>query len=149
MINIKTAVKESGGSKTYVIEAYYKLRKMCALKLLDISRPIGGEGGIVEVEETQFYGAKFNVGRRLGTGRFIGGIDRHDNSKIFLVQVPNRKAINTFYQEQPYFLDCWRSYNGITNLESGYTHLTVKHRLNFVNPRDRLAILKTLNICGG
>ncbi|KII70692.1 hypothetical protein RF11_09421 [Thelohanellus kitauei] len=82
------------------IDPYYKLRygkllyfrQMCALKLLNISGPIEGEGKIVELYESQLYRSKYNVGQRLGTGLFTGGINRHDNSKIFLVQVPNRKA---------------------------------------------------------
>jgi hypothetical protein len=30
--------------------------------------------------------------------------------------------------------DCWAAYNGISSLPEGYTHLTVNHRTNFVDP---------------
>lgn len=104
---------------------------------------IGGEGRTVEIDESQFYKAKYNVGRRLGTGWFFGGIDRDDISKIFIVQVPNRKAetllpiiAQKILPGTTIVSDSWRAYNNITNIGSDFTHLTVNHRLNFVNPRD-------------
>ncbi|KII65832.1 hypothetical protein RF11_04104 [Thelohanellus kitauei] len=44
------------------------------------------------MDESQFYLSKYNVGRRLGTEWFFGGIKRGYPSKIFLFRIPNRKA---------------------------------------------------------
>ncbi|KII75140.1 hypothetical protein RF11_10433 [Thelohanellus kitauei] len=82
---------------------------MCALKLLDVSRPIERGGRIVGIDKSPFYRAKYYVGRRLGTD---GGTN--------------------------IVWDCWRAYNGIMNLESGYTHLKINHLLNCVDPMDRV-----------
>ncbi|KII60330.1 hypothetical protein RF11_12247 [Thelohanellus kitauei] len=73
-----------------------------------------------------------------------------------LFSVPNRKAETLLPILEQYvlpeitiFSDCWWVYYGITNLESGYTHFTVNHRLNFINQADRYGRTIKLKICGG
>ncbi|KII69888.1 hypothetical protein RF11_15672 [Thelohanellus kitauei] len=84
-----------------------------------------------------------NIGRRLSTGWFFVGTDRQDNSKIFIVQVPNRKAETLLPNIQSKILPgttivshLRRAYNTIMTMGNHFDHLVVNHRLNFANPRD-------------
>lgn len=107
--------------------------------LLSDQSKIGGQGEFVEIDESMLYRRKYNVGRILGSGWLFGGIQRSDKSKVFLAMVPDRTAETLLDVIQQRILpgttivsDCWRSYFHIGSF--GYTHLTVNHSVNFVDP---------------
>ena len=99
---------------------------------------IGGPGHTVEIDESAFNRRKANVGRVLQTQWVFGGIDVQ-TKEGFLVAVPQRDAATLLPILQRYVRpgttvvsDMWAAYNTINNL--GYQHLTVNHRIQFVNP---------------
>ena len=63
------------------------------------------------------------------------------SSKCFIVAVEHRDAAALMPLVWQYILpgttmmsDKWAAYNGIQNLPKGYQHLTVNHKLNFIDP---------------
>ncbi|KII69908.1 hypothetical protein RF11_15689 [Thelohanellus kitauei] len=105
----------------------------------------------IEIDESQFYWVKYNVGRLLSTDWFFEEIDRLDNRKYFLAHVSDRKAKTLLFIIQSKILpgttivsDSWRAYNTISTMSNDYDHLVVNHTLNFVNPRVQLGVQKIL-----
>ena len=101
---------------------------------------VGGPGIVVEIDESLFCRRKYNVGRLVREQWVFGGIEvGTPDKKAFLVAVPRRDAatllpIITRYVApgSTIISDCWRAYNTL-GLQ-GYTHLTVNHSINFVDP---------------
>lgn len=99
---------------------------------------IGGFGKIVEIDKTKCGKRKYNKGRILERQWIFGGIER-DTKHFFLVPVEDRtedtliKIIKENINDGTTIMsDCWRSYEGLNN--EGFTHLTVNHSINFVDP---------------
>ncbi|KII65724.1 hypothetical protein RF11_09615 [Thelohanellus kitauei] len=93
------------------------------LKQKNLIIELGEMAKFLKFHQSQLYRSKYNVGRRLGTGWFFGGIERGDPSKIFLVQIPNRKAErllpiirDKILPETTIISDSWRAYNRIVTI---------------------------------
>ena len=104
---------------------------------------IGGEGKIVEIDESKFGKRKYNVGRLVEGQWVFGGVCR-DTRECFMVPVEQRDSstLLTIIKDRilpgtTIISDCWKAYNCLQ--EEGYHHLTVNHSLNFVDP-DNSAI---------
>ncbi|XP_064107422.1 uncharacterized protein LOC135216219 [Macrobrachium nipponense] len=102
------------------------------------STPIGGPGKIVEIDEAKFGKRKYNRGRYIEGVWVFGGFER-DSKKTFMVPVPDRSRETLVAQIRKWILpgtkiisDCWAAYSQL-QLE-GYTHETVNHSKNFVDP---------------
>ena len=103
---------------------------------------IGGPGLTVEIDETQISKRKSQAGRILPNSDIwiFGGICR-ETKKIFAVQVPDR-TIATLTAEIKKFIapgtkiisDLWPAYGRIPALGMNYTHETVNHSTNFIDP---------------
>jgi transposase-like protein len=99
---------------------------------------IGGEGVIVEIDESAFGKRKYNRGRHVNTTWVFGGVER-GTDKCFLEVVPDRTRVTLFdvirRKVRPGSIiisDCWRAYVGLDN--AGYQHLTVNHTYHFRDP---------------
>lgn len=99
---------------------------------------IGGQGKIVEIDESKFGKRKYNVGRVIEGQWVFGGLCRETRT-CFMVPVEKRDSetlLNIIKERiQPgstIISDCWKAYNCLS--EHGYKHLTVNHSLNFVDP---------------
>lgn len=102
------------------------------------SEAIGGVGTIVEIDEAKIGKRKNNKGRYLQGQWVFGGIERgtrkffleavEDRSSATLVEIIKRKIKpgTTIYS------DCWKAYDCLG--QENYTHLTVNHSINFVDP---------------
>lgn len=109
---------------------------------------IGGCNDIIEIDETVITKRKYNKGRLIPAQWFVGGISRL-TKKFFIVSVPNRTELTLLSVIKAYvslnstiYTDGWRGYKNLTL--HGYTHKTVIHQQNFVNPED--ANVHTQNI---
>lgn len=102
---------------------------------------IGGIGKTVQIDETLMCRRKYNVGRVLNQVWIFGGICIEDH-QFFCLPVINRSNEILSEEIKNYILpgttiisDCWKAYDYL-NISSQYTHLTVDHSKNFVNPVD-------------
>jgi transposase-like protein len=109
--------------------------------LPDMDVQIGGEGIIVEIDETKIARRKYNRGHRVKGAWVVGGVERTPERKFFAMRVPDRsedtlqQVILKFIKPGSIiFTDCWSGYS-TTELEAkGFTHLTVNHSLHYVDP---------------
>ncbi|KAG0442160.1 hypothetical protein DMUE_0489 [Dictyocoela muelleri] len=114
------------------------------------NQKIGSLHHFVEVDETHLFRRKNHQGRVLrGQGYWvIGAIDRLTKKiKIESILRRNRMNIESFMlrnveNSSTIISDCWRGYNGLSDLN--YTHYTVNHSINFVDPENQLIHTNTI-----
>nr|XP_027228456.1 uncharacterized protein LOC113820322 [Penaeus vannamei] len=105
---------------------------------LDRQGMIGGQGKIVEIDESKFGRRKYNVGRVIDGQWVFGGICR-ETRDLFLVPVEDRTSdtLLAVIKERIapgsiIISDCWKAYNCLS--DEGFEHLTVNHSYHFVDP---------------
>lgn len=110
--------------------------------------PVGGQGVVVEIDETLVVRRKQDTGRVLKQVWLFGGIERV-SKKRFIVPLtdddsaPLRRNKETLVPLIKKYIrpgttiysDSWRAYNSL-NVE-GYRHWCVNHSINFVDPTDK------------
>ena len=101
------------------------------------SEQIGGEGQVVEIDESKFGKRKYNKGHHVEGQWVFGGIER-STGKIFLVPVEKRDRetltaiiVKWIKPGTTIMSDCWKAYDKLQ--EIGYHHLKVNHSINFVD----------------
>ena len=114
-------------------------RQLVADSLDDIDFVIGGEGIKVQIDESKFGKRKYHRGHRVDGVWIIGGVEKTPERKLFLRIIESRDAITLRKIIMRHvrcgsiiITDCWRGYLNLEEL--GYTHLSVNHTENFVNP---------------
>lgn len=102
---------------------------------------IGGNGTIVEIDESKFGKRKYNVGRIVEGQWVFGGVCRQTRD-CFMVPVERRDSdtLLSVIQERvepgtTIISDCWKAYSCLS--DHGFHHLTVNHSINFVDPSDK------------
>ncbi|XP_025017639.1 uncharacterized protein LOC107367332 [Tetranychus urticae] len=122
-----------------------KIRQVAIDHWVNNRDAIGGEGKIVEIDESLLFKRKSNVGRLLAdqiTGTWIvGGIER-GSKKCFLSLVkkrdkPTLNELIKFWVKPgtTIYTDCWKGYLDLSKL--GYIHGEVNHSKNWLNPMDK------------
>lgn len=112
-------------------------REVCEVTLFENSVKIGGQGKVVQIDESKFGKRKYHRGHHVEGQWVFGGIES-DSRKCFLVAVEKRDEATLLPIIQKWIepgtiiiSDCWKAY---CNLEKyGYTHRTVNHSKEFVN----------------
>lgn len=115
-------------------------RELVISTLEDDDQMIGGEGVIVEIDESKFGKNKYHRGRPIDGVWVVGGIERTSEKRCFLKVVHNRTA-ETLHDiisrhvapGSIVYTDLWRGYTGISELNN-ITHRTVNHSQHFVDP---------------
>ena len=143
MLQLQTQV---GGAHT-IVDWKNFCRDVCVEYIITHPIHIGGPGHVVEIDECQLVRRKYNVGHLVQEQWVFGGIDPATNEG-FLIPVPDRTRptlealiIEYIRPGTTIHSDQWAAYGNLANLVNpatglnmGYTHLTVNHRHNFVDP---------------
>lgn len=100
---------------------------------------IGGEGIIVEIDESKFGRRKYNRGHRVPGVWVVGGIERTREAKYFVKEIESRDRETLLDVIKKHVLpgsiiytDLWKGYTGLE--QQGYEHHTVNHSQHFVDP---------------
>lgn len=118
-------------------------REVCVDYFVRNPIKIGGMNVVVEIDETCISKRKYERGRLVSNQKwFFGGVER-ETGNCFIVPVEMRNASTLLPIIQEFVLpgsiivsDLWRAYLNIEELPQLYTHLTVNHSLNFVDPES-------------
>ncbi len=139
-IKCGTAAILTGHSKDTIASYYDSFRQLVADSLDDEQSRIGGEGIVVEIDETKMGKRKYNRGHHVEGVWIVGGVERTPSRRMFLVKVENRNAqtmrdiISRYVNEGSIiYTDMWRGYNGVGEI-GDYQHHTVNHSIHFRDP---------------
>lgn len=144
----QTVQEEMIGVSRQTICSYHQKFRLWAVNELDRSNVrLGGNGMVVEIDESLFVKVKHHKGKDLTRPQvWVFGLYERDESRdkkrcLFIV-VPKRDAYTLLNIIYHYVLpktiihsDCWAAYNRIKQLDKRFTHLTVNHDLHFVDPQ--------------
>lgn len=128
---------ELGISSNTAVDWDMFCRETCEVTLENQSEKLGGEGKVVQIDESKFGKRKYHRGHRVEGQWVFGGIE-DGTRKSFMVAVDKRDeetllpVIKKWIQPGTLIIsDCWKAY---INLEKhGYKHSTVNHSKEFVN----------------
>ena len=128
---------------TSVTQWYQYVRAICSHQLILIHEGgyrIGGQGIIVQVDESLLVKRKYHHGRAIPEKWIFGMYDTSMNCGI-AVYVENRTREVLLSEIQKYvapnttiWSDEWKAYQAIASLPEHYMHGTVNHSQNFRNP---------------
>lgn len=100
------------------------------------SKPIGGPGTIVQIDEAKFGKRKYNRGRTVDGTWVLGGICS-ETGDMFMETVDKRDKetlipiiLRCVLPGTTIITDCWKAYSGLS--EYDLQHLTVNHTYHFV-----------------
>lgn len=123
-----------------IVDWYSFCREVTVNFCVEHSTKLGGPGSTVEIDEAKFGKRKYQRGRLIEGHWVFGGFER-GSKKLFLVPVPDRTKETLVACIHDWILpgthivsDCWASYSSLS--VEGYTHSTVNHSLNFVDPES-------------
>lgn len=139
---VQTASVDCSISKFTVTKYYQEFRQVAeALYRKDISsNPLGNTGGIIQINESHFFKAKYNKGKALHYDQtwFFGAIDDATN-RIAIEKCESRKEedliqiiVSVCRPNSTIWSDSWKSYNNLNSY--GYIHMNVNHKENFKDP---------------
>ena len=101
---------------------------------------IGGPNKTVEIDESKFGWRKYHRGHPIKSQWVFGGVER-ESGETFLVPVPDRTAdtlmtiIRDWIKPRTTVIsDSWAAYRNLGS--HGYTHHTVNHSIQLVNPHN-------------
>lgn len=134
----ETSILNKMTSTETIVDWYTYSMELCCQIVAEKSQSIGGPGYTVEIDEAKFGKRKYNKGRLVDGVWVFGGICR-ETKECFLVPVKKRDSQTLIPLIQKHILpgtriisDCWKSYDVLSEMD--FTHLTVNHSVNFVDP---------------
>ena len=133
----QTIIQHTGHSE-HTITSYMKYFRQLVGEAADSDDTIiGGEGVIVEVDETKIGKRKYNRGHRVNGAWVIVGVER-TNERLLFAEVVQDRSANTIEavlsrhiaEGSIIHTDCWRGYASISE-RFNVVHATVNHSLWF------------------
>ena len=124
-----------------VVKLCQFMRSVCEAKILHDhrNRKIGGEGLIVEIDETKLFVRKYHRGRLTKKSEWAFGGKCRQTKQFFVrfVRYRNRETLEAILLENvllgtTIFSDKWAAYRRLQ--EIGFNHGTVNHSQHFVDP---------------
>lgn len=116
-----------------------KLRKILKNLVRNERWKLGGEGVVVEIDESKFGHRKYNRGRVVEGVWVLGLVEKSADRRVIMLPVRNRNAKTLKKKIRKYVKkgsilhsDGWKGYCGLE--QKGYTHKTVNHKQNYVDP---------------
>ena len=126
-------------SNSTILELKSIVRDFMTLKLDEEPTKIGGEGKIVQIDETAISKRKYDVGRILKNQQYwmVGGIDEDGDCFLKITKFRNRDVLENIITANveagsTIWTDGWRGYNTLKDL--GFVHGVVIHKRRFVSP---------------
>ena len=77
----------TGHSKPIITKFYQHYRNLIAATLDEEDTQIGGQGIEVEIDESKIAKRKYNRGHRINGAWVIGGVEKTEARKVFLVEI--------------------------------------------------------------
>lgn len=135
---ISFAMREAHVASNTAVDWASFCREVLIHAFMDNPQKIGGEGKVVEIDESKFGRRKYHRGHRVEGQWVFGGYER-GTGKVFMVPVEFRGAdtllpiISEWIEPGTTIIsDWWKAYDCLEN--EGYQHLKVNHSVNFVDP---------------
>ena len=132
-----TAIMRQTGHDSKTITTYLRFCRELVAAHVSQGEVIGGPGIVVEVDESKFGRRKYHRGHRVEGVWVLGGVERTEKRRVFLVPVPDRKTETLVavlrHHVAPGSIvhtDLWRGYSGLADA-LGVHHLTVNHSQGF------------------
>jgi len=136
-VKVSSVIGILGISKDTVIGWYNYCRQICLYDVITTERKIGGDGVVVEIDESAFGKRKNRKGKFVKPTWVVGGVER-ESKKCFLKIVNSRdektliRIIQENVEEKSIIItDEWKGYKGLRN--KNYIHQTVNHSKGFKN----------------
>ena len=137
--NHSQIVNYTGCSKPTVTAYMGYYRQLVASSLDSEDTTIGGDGIIIELDESKFGKRKFHRGHRVEGVWVFGGVKRTPERRAFAEVVADRSAstlreviLRHVRPGSIVYTDLWRGYSDLESI--GLLHDTVNHSLHFVSP---------------
>ena len=130
--------KEIGISSRTIVDWKSFVRDVYVNHLLEHSNKVGGDGKVVQIDESLICKRKYNVGRILSNQDqwIVGGIDESGNVFMELTTIRNEPTLTDIIlrwveRGSIIWTDCWKGYRRLDH--NGYLHMVVNHSENFVS----------------
>ncbi|VDD88175.1 unnamed protein product [Enterobius vermicularis] len=127
-------------SSTIIVSYFKAFRYVCVSYFNARPVKLNGPGKVVGIDETVLACRKNNKGKLFPHQWCFGGIGM-DSNECFIVAVEYRDAATLVPLVRQYILsgttvmsDKWAAYDGSQDLPERYQHLTVNHKLHFIDP---------------
>lgn len=137
-VNITQTSSLTSLSKTTICDWYNFCKEICVADVGECKENIGGEGKVVEIDESIFGKRKYNRGRFVESKWVLGGVERK-SYKSFFVEISNRSSeiltqhiTNNVLEGSTIITDSWKGYKDLGKYK--YKHLKVNHSKNFKDP---------------
>jgi transposase-like protein len=129
----------TGHSRSTISAFYSHLRQLVNDSLDDDDTQVGGDGIIIEIDESKFAKRKYDRGHRVNGCWVLGGVERTEERKLFVLTVNDRPAETLLDAITKHvksgsiiYTDLWKGYLQLSAL--GFAHCTVNHSLYYKDP---------------
>jgi transposase-like protein len=142
--NHKTLMATGKHSSRTITQFIRDINDMVSNMVEEEDQIIGGPGIVVEIDESKLSKRKYHRGHRVEGVWVVGGVEKTNERKIFIIPVENRNSetlSNIIEKHVAYgsiiHTDCWKGYNFLDQ-NTQYEHYTVNHSKHFKDPRTKV-----------